>query len=232
MEEKQSWSVIIFCYNEHKTVGTVILDAIRVLSEMSSHFQVIAVNDGSTDGSGDAMDALALEHKEVHVIHHPINKGIGSALRSGYEYACNDNVVAIAADGEFHMDELRPFANLSQNSLVSFYREVNTVYSSYRDMLSLINRKVNKLFLGMELRDVNWSNIYKTSELKSLDLRLTSSLIESEICAKLIKKGCKVIEAPSQYLERKEGKSKGGSFKIVWQAAKDTYKLIRVLKST
>lgn len=230
MGEKQSWSVIIFCYNEHKTVGQVIEEAVEVLADISSNFEVIAVNDGSTDGSGQEMDCMAQQHPQVKVVHHPTNKGIGSALRSGYDKASCDNVVAIAADGEFHMEELRPFAHVPENTLVSYYREVNTVYSSYRDLLSLTNRKVNKLFLGMELRDVNWSNIYKTKELKALNLKLTSSLIESEICAKLIRSGCRVIEAPSQYIERKEGKSKGGSLKIVWQAAMDTLKLIRVVR--
>jgi len=231
MTKKQSWSVIVFCYNEHKTVAKVISDALRVLSEMSDDFEIIAVNDGSTDGSDAAIDGMAQEHEQVQAVHHSINLGIGHALRSGYDNARCENVVAIAADGEFQMEELKPFAVLPERNFVSFYREVNTVYSSYRDMLSLTNRKLNKLFLGMELRDVNWSNIYKNADLKSLNLVLTSSLIESEICAKLIKRGHKAIESPSQYLERKEGKSKGGSLKIVWQAAKDTFKLIRVVRA-
>jgi len=203
-------------------------EAIDVLGMMSNDFEVIVVDDGSTDGSSDEID-LAAQHEKVTAIHHPNNLGIGEALRSGYQQASMENVVAIAADGEFKMDELLPHALMESNTFVSFYRKVNTTYSSYRDMLSIVNRKLNKWLLNMDLKDVNWSNIYKTADVKSLNLELTSSLVESEICAKLIKKGVKPVESPSTYLERVSGKSKGGSMKIVWQAVQDIFKLIAVV---
>jgi len=225
---KQTWSVIIFCFNEVGTVHNVTREAIDVLGMMSNDFEVIVVDDGSTDGSSDEID-LAAQHEKVTAIHHPNNLGIGEALRSGYQQASMENVVAIAADGEFKMDELLPHALMESNTFVSFYRKVNTTYSSYRDMLSIVNRKLNKWLLNMDLKDVNWSNIYKTADVKSLNLELTSSLVESEICAKLIKKGVKPVESPSTYLERVSGKSKGGSMKIVWQAVQDIFKLIAVV---
>lgn len=228
-KSKQTWSAIIFCFNEVGTVYKVVGHAIVVLEEISADFEVIVVDDGSTDGSSEEIDKAA-NHDKVIAIKHPKNLGIGQALRSGYRQAQKENVVAIAADGEFRMEELVPHAIIEVDTFVSFYREVNTTYNSYRDLLSLFNRKFNKWFLGMELRDVNWSNIYKNEELKTLNLELTSSLIESEICAKLIKRGAKPIESPSAYLKRVGGKSKGGSFKIVWQAFKDTYRLVRAVR--
>jgi len=226
---RQTWSIIIFCFNEVATVYEVVQQAIKVLKSISSDFEIIVVDDGSTDGSSEQIDKAAL-HENIIAIHHQQNLGIGHALRSGYRQAQMQNVVAIAADGEFKMEELLPHAILESNTFVSFYREVNTTYNSYRDLLSVFNKKFNKWFLSMELRDVNWSNIYKNEDLKALKIQLNSSLVESEICAKLIKKGVRPIESPSVYLKRVSGESKGGSIKIVWQAVKEICQLVRVVR--
>lgn len=83
--------------------------------------------------------------------------------------------------------------------------------------------------MGIYLRDVNWVKIYKRGALINLDLKLQSSLIESEICSKLLITKHKVTESVSIYHQRKFGKSKGASAKIVWQALKETLKLIFVI---
>ena len=83
--------------------------------------------------------------------------------------------------------------------------------------------------MGIRLRDVNWIKAFKTNELKSFDWKLTSSLIESELCSKLLIKGNSVIEVVSVYHPRQAGMSKGASLKIVIQALKETLKLIFII---
>jgi len=85
------------------------------------------------------------------------------------------------------------------------------------------------LFLGIRLKDVNWVKIYKNSELKELNLKMKSSLVESEICSKLLLRKNKVLEVNSIYLQRKSGVSKGASLKITMQAMSETLKLIFVI---
>ena len=83
--------------------------------------------------------------------------------------------------------------------------------------------------MGIDLRDVNWVKIYKREAILNLDLKLKSSLIESEICSKLLIKKNKAIETISVYHQRKFGVSKGASTKVVVQALKETAKLIFVI---
>lgn len=83
--------------------------------------------------------------------------------------------------------------------------------------------------MGIRMRDVNWVKAFKTEEIKSFDWKLTSSLIESELCSKLIAKGNKVVEIESVYHPRQAGVSKGASLKIVLQALKETLKLIFII---
>ena len=86
------------------------------------------------------------------------------------------------------------------------------------------------MFIGITLKDVNWTKVYKKKDLDQLDLQLTSSLVESEICAKLLFLGKKVNEVESKYLPRTHGQSKGASAAIVKKALNDTWALISIMR--
>ena len=80
------------------------------------------------------------------------------------------------------------------------------------------------------MNDVNWIKVYKKSQLAALNLEVESSLVESEICAKLFIQDINCIEMESEYLDRLQDESKGGALKTVKQAASDLFKLIRVTR--
>jgi glycosyltransferase involved in cell wall biosynthesis len=226
----QTWSVGILCYNEAGTLEKVTTDLIDVLRQLSNTFEVIIVDDRSTDGSRVVANDLAAKYPEVKVVNHDVNKGIGGTLRSIYETARYENIGVIPGDGQFDITEYLPFGEIAENHFVSFYRKENTSYSLFRNVLSLFNKKLNSAFLGITIKDVNWTKIYKRADIKKLDLELTSSLIESEICAKLLYLKKRVIEAESKYLPRTYGESKGASMKILKQAMKDMLVLIKIMR--
>lgn len=226
----QSWSVIIFCYNEAGTVRHVV-ESVQGFFERAgcNDNEIIIVDDGSTDGSTELIREAEKKYANVRAIYHGTNRGIGHALRSGYWAASKENVTALPADGQFNTDELLLFANISPGTFVSFFRKENTVYSMRRNVLSYINKKLNSILLSIDLKDVNWVKVYKQEELSKLKLVMTSSLVESEICSKLILRNNKAIEVNSIYQRRSYGESKGASRKIVMQAMRETLKLIWVI---
>ena len=228
--EKQSWSIIIFCFNEVETIERVAKSCEFILSKIASeNYEVLIVDDGSTDGSRAKIESIVNSSQNFRAIYHPENKGIGHTLRTGYFNVKNENVCAVPADGQFDIKELFDFGIVQPNSFISFYRKENTTYTFARNVLSWANRMLNKHVNGFDLKDVNWVKIYKTKALKSLNLELESSLVESEICAKLMLSGFEVKEVTSKYLPREAGMSKGASGKIIKQAMNDTLTLARVL---
>jgi glycosyltransferase involved in cell wall biosynthesis len=226
----QSWSIIIFCYNEKDSVRKVNETVQKVLSRISNNKrEVLIVDDGSGDGSVQVIREIAKKYRNVRAIYHPVNRGIGEALRSGYKSARYENVCAVPADGQFDPKELLAFKSIEEKTFVSFYRKAQTGYSFFRRVLSAANRVINRFLLSIHLEDVNWVKIYKLKELSRLDLRLRSSLLESEICAKLILRGNRCLQIPSIYHQRTGGRAMGASPRIVWKAFFEICKLTWVI---
>lgn len=212
----QSWTVGILCYNEAGTIEKVFLDTISILKRMTTDFEIIIVDDASNDGSIDIVKNLSQDYSKIlRVLYHKSNMGIGLSIRDIYFNAVKENVVFVPGDGQFEVNELYPYASFPMDNFIAFYRKENQSYSFFRNSLSYMNKQFNRLFLGLELRDVNWVKVYKTSILKQLDLKSKSSIIESEICSKLRIKNIKAIEVESKYIPRVYGESKGSSWKII-----------------
>ena len=226
----QTWSIGVLCYNEAGSLAGVISQLLEVVRQLTHTFEIIIVDDCSTDGSREIALKLQQDNAAVRVILHNTNKGIGEVLRTIYSNAQYENIGIVPGDGQFDTHEFLLFKEIPANSFISYYRKENTSYSIFRSFLSLFNKQLNELFVGIKLKDVNWTKIYKSRDLDTLSLQLTSSLIESEICAKLLFIGRRVIEVESRYLPRVHGKSKGASLATIFRALDDTWTLVRLTR--
>lgn len=227
-DSKQSWSIVVFCFNEADAIEGVLDRIVRTFDEHRKNlYEVIVVDDGSTDASYEKIQTVARTRPEIfRVIRHEKNLGIGPTLIDGYRAAEKENLTAVPADGQFDVRELLPYLNIDEGTFVSFYRLENVQYSTFRSLLSAANKWLNRYFNGIELKDVNWVKIYKRKAITAFPWKLSSSLIESELCAKLLLCGERAIEVLSYYHPRQTGKSKGGSLTTVVRALRETPKLI------
>lgn len=223
-------SIIIFCYNEEHNLLQVFLHTLEILKVMAAEYEIIIVNDGSTDGTNACCVEIADKYPHVKLITHPSNYGIGRALRSGYSAATKEFVCAIPGDGQFDVKELLQVKPFNEDVYYSFYRP-QTNYSFYRQCLTWFNRLFNQHILAVYLRDVNWIKVYRLEQVRIVNVQLQSSLIESEICAKLYKRHVLPIEIPSAYLPRNSGTSKGGNWSTLRKAISETFKLWWVVQT-
>lgn len=228
--QKQTWSVGIACYNEIGTIEKVYQLTTAVLRKIAADYEIIMVDDASTDGSAEVIRKIAAEDPRVKAQLHETNKGIGGAIRSIYFNAQYENVTFIPGDNQFDVEEFLPFTHIAAHTFVSFYRVQNQTYSMFRNGLSYLNKLFNAFFLGLRLNDVNWVKVYKRAVIVNLDLVAQSSIIESEICSKLNIIRHKPVQVQSTYHPRVSGVSKGASLGNMSKVMKEMFFLYKTLK--
>jgi glycosyltransferase involved in cell wall biosynthesis len=227
---KPFFTIGVMCYNEEGSIERVVNNIFEELGELVE-LQVLVVDDGSSDKSVEIVKKMQSQYDRLDLIAKSENIGIGGTLCSIYTQAMGDYVVAIPGDGQFDICELTPFLGFKKGEFVNLYRTENTTYGLFRNSLSLLNKMINKLLVGLDIKDVNWILVFRTEDLHEIfPIELKSNILTSEICAKLVYKGAKILEAESRYLPRTSGKSRGASLKIVWKAAMETARLIWVVR--
>ena len=102
-------SVFFPVFNEEGNISTTVNKAIGVLNNLKINYEIIIVNDGSTDQTGKVSDSLAKKNPKIRVIHHPKNLGYGEALKSGFFNAQFDTIVYTDGDGQFDFSEVSKF---------------------------------------------------------------------------------------------------------------------------
>ena len=118
-----SISVFFPCYNEEANIETTTVDALRVFRRISDDFEIIIVDDGSVDRTGEIADRLAREHPEVRAVHHHPNLGYGGALQRGFREATKPWVFYTDGDGQFDCEEVvKLLPRLNRCDIVSAYR--------------------------------------------------------------------------------------------------------------
>ena len=101
-----SLSIFFPAYNDGGTIASLVIRAVQVASRLTPDFEVIVVNDGSSDATAEIADELSRTYPQVRVIHHAKNRGYGGALRSGFAAATKDLVFYTDGDGQYDPSEL------------------------------------------------------------------------------------------------------------------------------
>lgn len=196
-------SILMPVFNEAPTITDIVARVKAVPIEK----EIVLVNDASSDGSGSILDGLTEDC--VKVIHHPINRGKGAAIRTGLEAAIGDVVVIQDADLEYNPND---FPRLIQPILAG---QANVVYGvrsleTQRLIMRLGNQfltLVTNLMYGGRLNDMETCYKMMRREIAiSLDLECRRFDVEAEISAKLLRAGHQVYELPIQYQARYENK--------------------------
>lgn len=195
--------------NEEDTVEELALRADKVLREVASEYEIIIVDDGSTDRTAALADSLAEENRRVRVIHHPQNMGYGNALRSGFAAARLDFVFYTDGDLQFDIAELPRLLPLIHDAdIVSAYK-IRRMDRWERKIVSWVYNTSLRLFFDLPFRDVNCGfKLYRREVFDKIELKSTRGLIDAEVLLKARKAGFRIVQVGVTHYRRREGGSR------------------------
>jgi glycosyltransferase involved in cell wall biosynthesis len=227
-----SISVFFPCYNEQENVGRTTEKALAVLEKLSTDFEVIIVNDGSSDNTGRIADEIAGRDNRVKVVHHEVNLGYGAALQSGFKAATKELVFYTDGDGQFDISEMPPLLKLmEQYAIVSCYR-LNRQDPVVRKINGWCWTKLVCLLFGMKIRDIDCAfKLYKREIFDNIELSSTGALIDTEILARATRKGYSIVQKGVYHYPRTAGEQSGASLRVIFRAFKELFQLHRRIRS-
>ncbi|MFH1827134.1 MAG: glycosyltransferase [bacterium] len=219
--EPESLSVVIPAYNEVETIEGVVKDALKVLKKIRINYEIVLVDDGSTDGTGKIIDRLAEKNRFIHAQHHKINKGFTGAMKTCFESARKDLIFLAPGDGGFGFEDLSIFLKAIRGcDAVTAYISRNE--ESFITRLKVLFFHVPYTFLcrylfGIKLREFSSVSMWRRRVLKSvgkIESEDRSAMFLPELVSKALKKNFKFGEVKINWHKRKGGEAKGAKFSV------------------
>ncbi|RJP39773.1 MAG: glycosyltransferase family 2 protein [Phycisphaerales bacterium] len=224
--EPLSLTVFFPCYNEEANVERVTLAALKTCRRVAADFEVIIVNDGSRDRTGQIADRLAAEHPQVRAVHNQPNLGYGGALQRGFREARKNWVFYTDGDGQFDFEEIDLLLPvLRQHDIASAYR-----LNRREGLLRRFNGKVwtllvNVLF-GLGLRDIDCAfKVYPRSLFDRIAMKSTGALIDTEILARARRLGYTIGQVGVHHYPRTAGNPTGANLRVILRAFEELFTL-------
>lgn len=221
-----SISVFFPCYNEQDNVARTVEQALAVLDRLNADFEVIVVDDGSSDATGRIAEEIAHRNARVKVVHHPTNLGYGAALQSGFGAATKQLVFYTDGDGQFDISEMPPLLPLTEHyDIVSCYR-LNRQDNLIRKINAWCWTKLVCLLFRMKVRDIDCAfKLYKREIFDTITLSSSGALIDAEILARATRRGYTVTQKGVHHYPRTAGEQTGANLRVVFRAFKELLKL-------
>lgn len=227
-DSKTSVSISVFfpCFNEQGNIARVVNRAREVLDELHADYEIIIVNDGSADDTGQIADNLAAEHASIRVVHHNRNLGYGAALQSGFRVATKELVFYTDGDGQFDIGEMPPLLPLMADcDIVSCYR-IDRQDSFMRKLNGWLWTRFTGLVFSLKMRDIDCAfKLYKRKVFDSIKMESTGALIDTEILARARRKGFRIVQKGVRHYPRQAGQQSGANLRVVLRAFKEVIKL-------
>lgn len=223
----ESLSFVFPMYNERDNIEKTVLLASKIGHKITKDFEIIIVDDASTDGSGEIADQMTRSFPELRVIHHCYNGKLGSTLRTGFARAKKEWVLYIDADLPIDFKDIKKIVPLTKHAdLIIGYRQ-SRAESFKREIMSKIYNFMIRTIFGVHVRDVNFSfKLCRRSILQKMILRSEGSFIDAELLIQAKKRGYFPLEVGFKYFPRQAGKSTLGGFKVALATLKEVWQYL------
>ena len=206
-----SISAVFPLYNEEDYVLRAYEAAVDAFAPLTDDYEIILVNDASTDRTREIIESLRARDPRVRAVHNAKNLKLGGTLRAGYAVATKDLVLYTDADLPFDLHEVRRAVRLlevQKADVVSAYRFDRTSEGLLRTIYSFFYNSLVRAAFGLALKDVNFSfKLFRRELLSKFTLRSEGSFIDVEFLCRARKASAHIIQIGVDYFPRSRGVS-------------------------
>lgn len=202
-------SVFFPAYNDAATIGKLVNNAIAALESLKNDYEIIIVNDGSSDNTKEVLDGLKEKNNRIKAIHHLRNRGYGGALKVGFANCTKDLIFYTDGDGQYDARELpRLFSLMKDNvDMVNGYK-THRADPLYRIVMGRLYYWIVRLAFRLKLKDITCDfRLMRRSIFDKIKLESDSGAVCIEMMKKIQNSGYRILEVPIQHYPRTHGKS-------------------------
>jgi glycosyltransferase involved in cell wall biosynthesis len=236
MKIVEKLSVFFPAYNEEVLLKPTVKKADKVLKKIAKEYEIIVVNDGSKDKTGQVAEALAAENKKIRAIHHSKNRGYGAALKSGMYAARYPWIAFTDSDGQFDFSEITKFFKKQKQTkadlVIGYYLKRRVPL--YRILGSKLAWELPVFLLfGLKLRDIDCGfKLFKKEVIDKIPPLQAERgpFITTEFLVKAKKAGFKIVEVGVHHYPDLAGGSTGANLKVILAAYRDLFRLYKKVK--
>ena len=216
-------------FNEELNIEQAIHAAVESLETYSGDYEIIIVDDASTDSSPRLVAARAAANPRIRMIRHEHNRKLGGSLKTGFGAAGKDLVLYMDADLPFDPDALGRAIRAMEVTgadLIAGYRHDRTIEGWKRALYSYLYNALIGVLFGWPHRDINFSfKLMKREVLRAIELKSEGSLIDAELIVKAKNRGFAIQQIGLDYFPRIRGTSHLSSFGVIVKIIRELVKL-------
>jgi glycosyltransferase involved in cell wall biosynthesis len=225
--QRVSLSVIMPGLNEEASVERAVRRVVAALERSTAEFEVIVIDDGSTDRTGQIADRLAAEDDRIRVLHNECNVNYGVSLARGIEAARCEWIVHNGMDLPLAPEDIDRFTpHFATADVVVACRFDRGAHSTWRKLTSWTNRLLLRILFAPRTKDLNFVQFYRRSYAQSVPLRSTSpAFVTPELIMRAERSGRRVVEVDTEFGRREAGTAHFGRPKDIAWTLTDMLKL-------
>lgn len=214
-----SLSVVLPVYNEEQIIATTVQQVLDYLAGCVGDFEVIVVNDGSSDRTAALLSDLARRDPRLRVLTHERNQGYGAALADGFAAATKELTFFMDSDGQFDIRELQHFLPLIDTYDAIIGYRLKRQDTLMRRLNAWGWKLVVRLALHVQARDIDCAfKLLRTDFLQRYPLETRGAMINAELLYRLKRSGCRIREVGVRHLPRQGGRATGAKLRVIGRA--------------
>lgn len=224
----KSLSIVLPAYNEEANIRTTVAEVAGIAQNLGLNYEIILVNDGSRDRTGEIGRALAAYIPEFRLVEHYPNRGYGGALKAGFAAARKDLIVFFPGDNQFYFGEItRLLEKIDEADMVCGYR-ANRQDPFMRKVNAFGWNMIIRVLFGYLTRDIDCGfKLFRREILSQVTIESDGALIDTEFLSGARAHGLKITEVAVTHRAREGGEATGANIHVIVKAFRDLFQLLR-----